>query len=157
MKTSLSIGLICSLVCVSWSFAAERQPDHVTKEQREFFERKVRPVLVENCFSCHGPEKQKAAIAHVLKEQGYIRDFAKEESDGKPQLAVTLKYFEGKPVIENLNRVSRPGLRIYKRKDELPSVMGGLGIAIISTSKGLMTDKQARAAGHGGEVICTVS
>ena len=70
---------------------------------------------------------------------------------------MTLKYFEGKPVIENLSRVSRPGLRIYKRKDELPTVMGGLGIAIISTSRGLMTDKQARAAGHGGEVVCVVS
>ena len=101
--------------------------------------------------------KQKAAIADVLKQQGYIRDFAREENDGKPQLAVTLKYFEGKPVIESLRRVSRPGLRIYKGKDELPSIMGGLGIAIISTSKGLMTDKQARAAGHGGEVICVVS
>ena len=101
--------------------------------------------------------RQKTAIADVLKEQGYIRDFAHEDAGGKPQLAVTLKYFEGKPVIESLRRVSRPGLRIYKRKDELPSVMGGLGIAIISTSKGLMTDKQARAAGHGGEVICVVS
>ena len=101
--------------------------------------------------------RQKTAIADVLKKQGYIRDFAHEDAGGKPQLAVTLKYFEGKPVIESLRRVSRPGLRIYKRKDELPSVMGGLGIAIISTSKGLMTDKQARAAGHGGEVICVVS
>ena len=101
--------------------------------------------------------KQKEAIAGVLKEQGYIRDFGQEDVGGKPQLAVTLKYFEGKPVIEKLSRVSRPGLRIYKRKDELPTVMGGLGIAIISTSRGLMTDKQARAAGHGGEVICTVS
>ena len=101
--------------------------------------------------------KQKTAIASVLKQQGYIRDYGQEEVGGKPQLAVTLKYFEGKPVIESLRRVSRPGLRIYKRKDELPSVMGGLGIAIISTSKGLMTDKQARAAGHGGEVICVVS
>ncbi len=101
--------------------------------------------------------KQKEAIAGVLKDQGYIRDFSQEDLEGKPQLAVTLKYFEGKPVIENLSRVSRPGLRIYKRKDELPTVMGGLGIAIISTSRGLMTDKQARAAGHGGEVVCVVS
>ena len=101
--------------------------------------------------------KQKEAIAGVLKDQGYIRDFSQEDLGGKPQLAVTLKYFEGKPVIENLSRVSRPGLRIYKRKDELPTVMGGLGIAIISTSRGLMTDKQARAAGHGGEVVCVVS
>lgn len=101
--------------------------------------------------------KQKEAIAGLLKQQGYIRDFGREETGGKPQLAVTLKYFEGKPVIETLRRVSRPGLRIYKRNDELPSVMGGLGIAIISTSRGLMTDKQARAAGHGGEVLCVVS
>lgn len=101
--------------------------------------------------------KQKQAIAGVLKDQGYIRGFNQEDIEGKPQLAVTLKYFEGKPVIGNLSRVSRPGLRIYKRKDELPTVMGGLGIAIISTSRGLMTDKQARAAGHGGEVICVVS
>jgi small subunit ribosomal protein S8 len=101
--------------------------------------------------------RQKTAIADVLKKQGYIRDFVHEEAGGKPQLAVTLKYFEGKPVIGSHRRVSRPGLRIYKRKDELPAVMGGLGIAIISTSRGLMTDKQARAAGHGGEVICVVS
>ena len=101
--------------------------------------------------------KQKSAIAGVLKQQGYIRDYSVEEIEGKPQLAILLRYFEGKPVIETLKRVSRPGLRVYKRKGDLPTVMGGLGIAIISTPKGLMTDRQARAAGHGGEVVCIVA
>lgn len=101
--------------------------------------------------------KQRAAISQVLKDQGYIRDFSVEEIDGKSQLAIVLKYFEGKPVIEMLRRVSRPGLRVYKRKGDLPKVMEGLGIAIISTSRGLMTDHQARAAGCGGEVLCVVA
>ncbi len=101
--------------------------------------------------------KQKEAVAQVLKDQGYIRDFAREEVDGHPQLSVVLKYYQGKPVIDDIRRVSRPGLRVYKGKDELPTVLGGLGIAIISTSQGLMSDKQARAAGHGGEVLCYVS
>ena len=100
--------------------------------------------------------KQKVAIARVLKEQGYIRDFAVDAEEGKPQLSVTLKYYEGKPVIDTLKRVSRPGLRIYKGKDDLPTVRGGLGVALISTPRGLMTDKQARAAGHGGEVVGVV-
>ena len=101
--------------------------------------------------------RQKMAIANLLKEQGYIRDLASEDQDGKPQLSVVLKYHEGKPVIEKIQRVSRPGLRIFKRKDELPTVMNGLGIAIISTSRGLMTDKSAREAGHGGEVVGIVT
>ena len=101
--------------------------------------------------------RQREAIARVLKKQGYVRDFSVEEIDGKPQLAIVLKYFEGKPVIETLRRISRPGRRVYKRKHELPKVMDGLGIAIISTSKGLMTDHQARTAGHGGEVVCIVA
>ena len=101
--------------------------------------------------------RQREAIARVLKKQGYVRDFSVEEIDGKSQLAVVLKYFEGRPVIETLKRISRPGRRVYKRKHELPKVMDGLGIAIISTSKGLMTDHQARAAGHGGEVVCIVA
>ncbi|MDX2313119.1 MAG: 30S ribosomal protein S8 [Gammaproteobacteria bacterium] len=101
--------------------------------------------------------KQKMAIASLLKEQGYIRDMSPETEGGKPQLAVVLKYHDGKPVIEKIKRVSRPGLRIFKNKDELPTVMNGLGIAIISTSRGLMTDKGARAAGHGGEVLGTVT
>ena len=101
--------------------------------------------------------KQKSAIAEVLKQQGYIRDFSVEDIEGKSQLAIVLRYFEGKPVIETLKRISRPGLRIYKRKDDLPKVMDGLGIAIISTPKGLMTDRQARAEVHGGEVVCIVA
>lgn len=99
----------------------------------------------------------KAAIAGVLKEEGYIRDFGVTEVDGKPELTIILKYFQGKPVIEAIRRVSRPGLRIYKGKDELPKVRGGLGVAIVSTSHGVMSDRAARAAGHGGEVLCLVA
>ncbi len=99
--------------------------------------------------------KQKVAIAKLLRDEGYITDFSVSE-DAKPVLSVELKYFEGKPVIEKIERVSRPGLRIYKSKDELPRVSAGLGVAIISTSKGLMTDRAARAAGVGGEVVCNV-
>jgi small subunit ribosomal protein S8 len=101
--------------------------------------------------------KQKRAIAEVLKSEGYIKDFAVEADEKKPQLSVVLKYYGGKPVIERLQRVSRPGLRVYKGKHELPSVLTGLGVAIISTSHGLMTDRAARAAGYGGEVVCYVS
>jgi len=101
--------------------------------------------------------KVKIAIAKVLKEEGYIEDFSSSELDGKPTLAVTLKYFQGRPVIDRLERVSRPGLRVYKGKDELPKIQGGLGVAIVSTSQGVMSDRQARAAGHGGEVLCIVS
>ncbi|RUO75512.1 30S ribosomal protein S8 [Pseudidiomarina taiwanensis] len=96
--------------------------------------------------------KQKVAIAQVLKEEGYIADF-NVSGEVKAELEVTLKYFEGKPVIESIERVSRPGLRIYKKRNELPKVMGGLGVAVVSTSKGLMTDRAARKAGLGGEVI----
>ena len=99
--------------------------------------------------------KQKARIAAVLKDEGYISDYKVSEGNLK-QLTIELKYYQGKPVIEEMRRISRPGLRIFKSKDELPSINGGLGIAIISTSKGVMTDAQARAAGHGGEVICSV-
>ena len=101
--------------------------------------------------------KVKVAIAKVLKDEGYIEDFSASDVEGKPTLAVQLKYYQGRPVIERLERISRPGLRVYKGKDELPSVLGGLGIAIVSTSQGVMTDRQARASGHGGEVICIVS
>ncbi len=100
---------------------------------------------------------KKQAIAEVLKAQGYISDYAVEDVDGKPMLGITLKYYEGKPVIERIERVSRPGLRIYKGKDDLPSVQGGLGVAIVSTSKGVMSDRAARAAGEGGEVLCYIS
>ena len=99
--------------------------------------------------------KMKASIAKVLKEEGYILDHS-VNGDAKPVMTVMLKYYEGAPVIEKVQRVSRPGLRIYKGKNELPKVLNGLGIAIISTSSGLMTDKQARSHGFGGEVICTV-
>ena len=102
--------------------------------------------------------KVKLAIAKVLKDEGYIEDFASTTTpEGKPSLAVQLKYYQGRPVIDRLERISRPGLRVYKGKDELPAVLGGLGIAIVSTSQGVMSDRQARAAGHGGEVICIVS
>ncbi|RUO39286.1 30S ribosomal protein S8 [Aliidiomarina taiwanensis] len=96
--------------------------------------------------------KQKEAIAKVLQEEGYITGY-EIESGIKPVLEITLKYFENKAVIESIQRVSRPGLRIYKKRNELPTVMGGLGIAVISTSKGLMTDRAARSAGLGGEII----
>lgn len=100
--------------------------------------------------------KAKKAVANVLKSEGYVADVAEQTVDGKPQLVVTLKYHDGKPVIDSLQRVSRPGLRIYKAKDELPKVLGGLGVAIVSTSKGVMSDREARALGEGGEVLCTV-
>ena len=97
--------------------------------------------------------KLKVAIANVLAAEGYIES-VKVLEGAKPELEITLKYFQGKPVVESIQRVSRPGLRIYKRKDELPKVMGGLGVAVISTSKGVMTDRAARQAGLGGEIIC---
>ena len=101
--------------------------------------------------------KVKAEIARVLKDEGYIEDFAGRETDGKPVLSIALKYHEGRPVIDRLERVSRPGLRVYRRKDELPKVLGGLGVAIVSTSQGVMSDRAARAAGQGGEVIGVVA
>ncbi len=99
----------------------------------------------------------KKAIASVLKDEGYIKDVTVEEVDGKPLMVIELKYFQGRPVIEWIKRVSRPGLRVYKGKDELPKVRSGLGIAIISTSKGVMTDRAARASGYGGEVLAFVA
>jgi small subunit ribosomal protein S8 len=99
----------------------------------------------------------KSAIAQVLKDEGYIEDFAVREGQGKPQLEIGLKYYAGKPVIERIERVSRPGLRIYRPKDELPKVMNGLGVAIVSTSRGVMTDRKARGMGVGGEVLCIVA
>ncbi|AEC17169.1 30S ribosomal protein S8 [Gallibacterium anatis] len=100
--------------------------------------------------------KLKVAIADVLAKEGYVESFKVVEGV-KPELEITLKYFQGKPVVESIQRVSRPGLRIYKRKDELPKVLGGLGIAVVSTSKGVMTDRAARQAGLGGEIICYVA
>ncbi|PID62433.1 MAG: 30S ribosomal protein S8 [Gammaproteobacteria bacterium] len=99
--------------------------------------------------------KLKASIASVLKDEGYILDYS-VETGPKAQLMVMLKYYQGRPVIEEINRVSRPGLRIYKQKDELPKVKGGLGIAVVSTSKGVMAGDNAQAQGLGGEVVCEV-
>ena len=99
----------------------------------------------------------KVAIATVLKDEGYIEDFAVRENAGKPLLDINLKYYAGAPVIEKIERISRPGLRVYKGCSDIPRVMNGLGIAIVSTPKGVMTDRKARQAGIGGEVLCYVS
>ena len=101
--------------------------------------------------------KLKKAIAAVLKEEGFIEDFGSQSEGPKESLTIRLKYYQGKAVIDTIKRVSRPGLRTYGSKGELPSVLGGLGVSIVSTSKGVMTGKNARAAGIGGEVLCTVS
>jgi small subunit ribosomal protein S8 len=101
--------------------------------------------------------KVKIAIADVLKDEGYIEGYSVNDADGKAVLTVGLKYYAGRPVIERLERVSRPGLRIYKASDAIPNVMNGLGVAIVSTSKGMMTDRKARSSGVGGEVICYVA
>jgi small subunit ribosomal protein S8 len=100
---------------------------------------------------------KKVAIANLLKEEGYIKDYKESAEGNKPALEIELKYYQGKPVIELLQRISRPGLRVYKNKTELPQVLGGLGVAIVSTSKGLMTDRNARQAGYGGEIVCYVA
>lgn len=99
----------------------------------------------------------KASIAQVLKDEGYIEEFKVSDEGGKPTLEIALKYYAGEPVIEKIERVSRPGLRIYKGRDDIPKIMNGLGIAIVSTSKGVMTDRKARATGIGGEVLCIVA
>ncbi len=99
--------------------------------------------------------KLKVAIAKVLLDEGYITAYSADDA-AKPSLTVTLKYYEGRPVIDELKRISRPGLRIYKNKNELPKILNGLGIAIVSTSAGVMTDRSARDAGRGGEILCTV-
>ena len=101
--------------------------------------------------------KLKTAVATVLKDEGYITDFNAGSEDGKPVLTVVLKYFDGRGVIEHLQRVSKPSLRVYRGKDDLPDVLGGLGIAIVSTSGGVVSDRKAREAGQGGEVLCTVA
>ena len=100
--------------------------------------------------------KLKESIAEVLKNEGYILGYSIETNGSHSEMTKDQKYYKGRPVIEKIDRVSRPGLRIYKSKDELPKVLGGLGIAIVSTSNGVMTDRSARAIGHGGEIICTV-
>ena len=102
--------------------------------------------------------QRKVAIAKVLQDEGYIAGYSVEEQPGnKRELTIDLRYFEGRPVIEKIQRVSRPGLRVYKKNDELPKVLGGLGVAIISTSQGVMSDRAARSKGCGGEVLCVVS
>ena len=99
----------------------------------------------------------KAAIAKVLKDEGYVEDFALRDNGAKKELAIALKYYAGRPVIERLERVSKPGLRVYKGRNDIPQIMNGLGVAILSTSRGVMTDRKARADGVGGEVLCIVA
>jgi small subunit ribosomal protein S8 len=101
--------------------------------------------------------KVKSAIASVLKDEGYVEDFAVNANDGKPTLTIILKYYAGSPVIETIKRISTPGLRVYKGSQEIPKVMNGLGVTIMSTSKGVMTDRKAQAAGIGGELLCIVA
>jgi small subunit ribosomal protein S8 len=101
--------------------------------------------------------KLKASIAKVLKDEGYIEDFALRDAGVKKELRIGLKYYAGKPVIERLERISKPGLRVYKGRDDIPKVMNGLGVAILSTSRGVMTDRKARADGVGGELLCIVA
>ncbi|HEX6156055.1 MAG TPA: 30S ribosomal protein S8 [Burkholderiales bacterium] len=101
--------------------------------------------------------KIKASIAQVLKDEGYIEDFALRDEGQKKQLRIGLKYYAGRPVIERLERVSKPGLRVYRGRDDIPRIMNGLGVAILSTSRGVMTDRKARADGVGGEILCIVA
>jgi|SRR5665213_2907369 len=101
--------------------------------------------------------KLKQAIVKVLKDEGYVADYSVQSDEGKPALRIELKYYEGRPVIDRIERVSRPGLRIYRGKDEIPRVLGGMGTVIVSTPKGVMTDKAAHAIGQGGEVLCIVA
>ncbi len=113
--------------------------------------------LSEKPSTAMASSKLKVAIAKVLKDEGYIDDFTVSQVDGKPQLEIGLKYYAGRPVIERIERVSRPGLRVYRPSKSVPRVMNGLGIAIVSTSKGVMTDRKARGLGIGGEVLCLVA
>ncbi|CAJ9267560.1 30S ribosomal protein S8 [Burkholderia pseudomallei] len=113
--------------------------------------------MVEKVSVSMPSSKVKVAIAQVLKDEGYIDDFAVKADGAKAELNITLKYYAGRPVIERLERVSKPGLRVYRGRNEIPQVMNGLGVAIVSTPKGVMTDRKARATGVGGEVICYVA
>jgi len=113
--------------------------------------------LVEKASVSMPSSKLKVAIAQVLQDEGYIENFKVSSEGGKSQLEIALKYYAGRPVIERIERVSRPGLRIYKGRHDLPNVMNGLGVAIVTTPKGVMTDRKARAAGIGGEVLCYVA
>ncbi len=113
--------------------------------------------MVEKAVVLVPSSKVKVAIVQVLKDEGYIDGFAVKTDDGKSQLEIVLKYYAGKPVIERIERVSRPGLRVYKGRDAIPQVMNGLGVAIVTTPQGVMTDRKARATGIGGEVLCYVA
>jgi small subunit ribosomal protein S8 len=113
--------------------------------------------LSEKPSTAMASSKVKVAIAKVLKDEGYIDDFTVVDVDGKPRLEIGLKYYAGRPVIERIERVSRPGLRVYRPSRTVPRVMNGLGVAIVSTSQGVMTDRKARGLGIGGEVLCTVA
>ena len=113
--------------------------------------------MVEKAVVVMPSSKLKVAIAQVLKDEGYIDAYAVKGEAEKPQLEIGLKYYAGRPVIERIERVSRPGLRVYKGRHEIPQVMNGLGVAIVTTPKGVMTDRKARAAGIGGEVLCVVA
>ena len=113
--------------------------------------------MVEKVSVAMPSSKVKVAIAQVLKDEGYIEDFAVKVNGAKAELQIALKYYAGRPVIERLDRVSRPGLRVYKGRNDIPQVMNGLGVAIVSTPQGVMTDRKARATGVGGEVICYVA
>jgi small subunit ribosomal protein S8 len=113
--------------------------------------------MIERATVLMPSSKVKIAIAKVLKDEGYIDGYKLGGEEGKPQLEIALRYYAGRPVIEKIERVSKPGLRIYKGKDDIPRVMNGLGIAVVSTSRGVMTDRAARAAGVGGEVLCIVA
>ena len=118
---------------------------------------RVRNAISANKTSLTMPSSRlKVALAKVLKDEGYITAYS-ASGDAKPELQIEIKYFQGKAVIETIKRISRPGLRVYKNKDEIPVVMGGLGVAVISTSNGLMTGNAAKKAGHGGEVLCYVT
>jgi small subunit ribosomal protein S8 len=113
--------------------------------------------MVEKTSVVMPSSKLKTAIAQVLKDEGYIDGFAVKSTDGKSELEIALKYYAGRPVIERIERVSRPGLRVYKGRHDIPTVMNGLGVAIVTTPRGVMTDRKARAAGIGGEVLCYVA
>jgi small subunit ribosomal protein S8 len=119
---------------------------------------RIRNAQLAEKVSVAMPSSQlKVAIAKVLKDEGYIEDFRVAGEQTKPQLEIALKYYAGRPVIEKIERISKPGLRIYRGKEDLPRIMNGLGVAIVSTSKGVMTDRKARASGIGGEVLCVVA
>jgi small subunit ribosomal protein S8 len=113
--------------------------------------------MVEKTSVVMPSSKLKTAIAQVLKDEGYIDGFAVKSTEGKSELEIALKYYAGRPVIERIERVSRPGLRVYKGRHDIPTVMNGLGVAIVTTPRGVMTDRKARAAGIGGEVLCYVA